>query len=351
MFPTWHQATTKRVDKSTKMMLGMSMINTTMSEMDIEMRKTSTGKVLPNQSMGTRPTRCLVYEKSAAGTHIAYEAADYARLRTHSNSDPFIGIPPVDGEWTQNGILATNQMMTIENDPFGDLDEELPWLETFTDLNQYEDHFQYLPTSPLEEELTKKAAEVDWEEWDRFLRENHPVEYHFGSGPSSPLPSTFCEEYIPNFEVIESGKRFEEQEIQPPSQSRIPIEAFPEDFEIIEEFFEIEKEEKEEPARKPKRGRPRLPKPQRTHKAKRFNPYSDEEEDGDETNPSDVRRKALNRDAAFRYRERKKAQKEAASSEAQELESRNSWLTGRVSMLTSEIRRMRAHLKDMGAIE
>ncbi|CAJ0582046.1 unnamed protein product, partial [Mesorhabditis spiculigera] len=266
-----------------------------------------------------------VYETAAEGPLLFdCHPADYERLRLHSGSDPFLGTVPLDD---------VPQDVLLQDDPFADLAEELPWLEQFTDLS---DPFPVAATSPFEELseplFAEKAQEIDWDDWSRFIQENHP-ECQLACGNTAP-PSN--EEYLPNFVVLESGLQ---QEPVPVVQTPAPVDDF---------LYEYE--EPEEPAAtpepKPRRGRPPLAKQKRLSKKPRYSPYETEDDD---VAPSDARRRALNRDAAFRYRERKKAEKDAFYNEVTTLESRNTWLHARVSTLDSEIARMRSHLKDLGA--
>ncbi|GMT11383.1 hypothetical protein PFISCL1PPCAC_2680, partial [Pristionchus fissidentatus] len=193
----------------------------------------------------------------------------------------------------------------------------MDWLETFGPINNYD----VMPS-----DLDDAANNVDWDSWMKYLDDDEQNAIQSNQAPQLVVKQEE-DQYIPQCNAVPK------QESSPPVYNNFPV-TVKEEVEDIKPFI----------------GRsftPRVP--------SRFSPYDDVKpkrgrpkkirvpEDQEKMSLND-RRKAMNRDAALRYRERKKVELDQLKFEGDELEVRNQILREQEEQLKHQIRMMKIQL-------
>lgn len=302
-----------------------------------------------------------VYD-TATKDSILSDHAEYCRLRRESECDPFLGIQKVDDDYS------------VLNSTFVDCAHEFEGsscLECFQDLSKFTTYEFSNPDLSLECVLNLAASEVDWQIWNKFLDDDSTglpyLNQSLGSGGFSPLSnSSKCSEScVAN--VLMEGSTEVKQEVSsgPSAHSYFPLlkkvkqEALEECTEGEKLVLNSPRYIKTEPVKtefealilpkpRPMIMRP-APKIKFTPRPVKSCTLSTGRREQRSFEPPLDRRRELNRDAALRYREKKKAEALALRKEFVSLDSRNKWLRSRTLHLTEEVGRMRSQLKDLGA--
>ncbi|GMS80682.1 hypothetical protein PENTCL1PPCAC_2857 [Pristionchus entomophagus] len=253
-------------------------------------------------------------------------------LQANEIMDPYA--PNDDIDYSQYGYyddMCPNEEMQMpstsstppSNGPPAIDPNHMQWLETFGPID-----YDISPS-----DLDDTANNVDWDSWVKYLEDEEGADSKKNVIPMLPaVPKQEEDYYVPQYASIGPNKLPKEEE---------PTAVFNNYPVKIKEELEDVKDVK------PVIGRPSSRfrfSPYEAEKPKRGRPKKIRVPEDQDKMSLNERRKAMNRDAALRYRERKKEELEQLKYEADDLEVRNQILNEQASQLQQEIRIMKIKL-------